>query len=85
MTESELLPAACNALDRSQAAYAEGVIDLTVLLLAQEQHIAAQHTLVTQKLAESEALIALRSAVGGTFTALPATDYAATKIVENQS
>ncbi len=85
VTESELLPAACNALDRSQAAYAEGVIDLTVLLLAQEQHIAAQHTLVTQKLAESEALIALRSAVGGTFTALPATDYAATKIVENQS
>ena len=71
VTEYDTLRAAADALRRSQAAYAEGVIDLTVLLLAQEQHIAAQRTLVAQRLAEATSLIELRRAVGGTFERLP--------------
>ena len=77
ITERNLLPAASAALRRSQSAYAEGVIDLTVLLLAQEQHIAAQRTLVHQRLAEAQALIQLRRAVGGTFETLHTSSLAA--------
>jgi len=77
ITERNLLPAATAALRRSQSAYAEGVIDLTVLLLAQEQHIAAQRTLVHQRLAEAQALIQLRRAVGGTFETLHTSSLAA--------
>ena len=73
ITQYDTLPAASNALRRSQAAYKEGVIDLTVLLLAQEQHIRTQRTLVAQKLAEAESLIELRRAVGGTFEEVPDT------------
>jgi cobalt-zinc-cadmium efflux system outer membrane protein len=70
VTTDHLLPAAADALRRSQSAYAEGVVDLTVLLLAQEQHIAAERALVDQRLREAAALIALRRAVGGTFETL---------------
>ncbi|HCA39989.1 MAG TPA: hypothetical protein DEO92_09975, partial [Phycisphaerales bacterium] len=70
-TSDHLLPAAAAALRRSQSAYSEGVVDLTVLLLAQEHHIAAERTLVAQRLKEATALIELRHAVGGTFETLP--------------
>jgi cobalt-zinc-cadmium efflux system outer membrane protein len=76
VTADRLLPAAAAALHRSQSAYSEGVVDLTVLLLAQEQHIAAQRILVDQQLAEATALIELRRAVGGTFESLPAPSLA---------
>ncbi len=69
-TSDHLLPAAAAALRRSQSAYSEGVVDLTVLLLAQEHHIAAERTLVAQRLKEATALIELRHAVGGTFETL---------------
>ena len=71
ITETNTLPAATDALRRSQAAYEEGVIDLTVLLLAQQQHIQAQRMLVAEDLIEAESLIELRRAVGGTFERLP--------------
>ena len=67
VTALQLLPAVERAVSRSRAAYAEGVVDLTVLLLAQERHIAAQRTMVAQRLSEAESLIELRRAVGGTF------------------
>ncbi|MDP7030496.1 MAG: TolC family protein [Phycisphaerales bacterium] len=71
VVELQLLPAAADALARSRAAYAEGVIDLTALLRSQERHIDAQRTLVAHRLAEAEALIELQRAVGGTFDHLP--------------
>ena len=70
ITTNILVPSAASALRRSQFSHAEGVTDLTVLLLAQEQNIDAEHTLVTQRLAECTALIRLRRAVGGTFETL---------------
>jgi cobalt-zinc-cadmium efflux system outer membrane protein len=70
ITANNLVPSATSALRRSQSSYAEGVIDLTVLLLAQEQLIAAERTFVLQRLAENTALIQLRRAVGGTFRTL---------------
>lgn len=71
ITETGILQAAADALARSRAAYREGVIDLTVLLLAQEQLVAAKHTLITQQLMEASSLIELRRAVGGSFQVLP--------------
>ncbi|MCH2142993.1 MAG: TolC family protein [Phycisphaerales bacterium] len=71
ITERGVLSAATGALIRSRAAYSEGVVDLTVLLLAQEQHIATQRTLVTQRLSEAVSLVELRRSVGGVFTPLP--------------
>ena len=70
LSEGSLVPTAARALRRSQAAYDEGTVGLTVLLLAQDDHIAAQRSLVAYRLAESEALINLRRAVGGTFSKL---------------
>ncbi len=85
VTEDELLPAAKDALTRSQAAYAEGVVDLTVLLRAQERHIAAQRTLVAQRLAEAESLIELRRSVGGTFDRTPDGAVASTSVRDGAS
>jgi cobalt-zinc-cadmium efflux system outer membrane protein len=85
VTDLDLLPAARSALQRSRAAFAEGAVDLTALLLAQERLIAARRVLVIQRLAEIEALIALRAAVGGTFEQLQASEIAPTGIQGEQS
>ncbi|MBT5582646.1 MAG: TolC family protein [Phycisphaerae bacterium] len=78
ITANSLVPSAASALRRSQFSHAEGVTDLTVLLLAQEHNIDAERTLVTQRLAECTSLIRLRRAVGGTFKTLHA-PYVASK------
>ena len=76
LSRNSLVPSASDALARSQAAYAQGVIPLTTLLLAQQQHIAAERTLMTQQLDVVKALIDLRTAVGGTFETLPPPTWA---------
>jgi outer membrane protein, heavy metal efflux system len=57
-TEAEVL---------AEAAYREGVIDLTVLLLAQQQRITAERRLVNFQLAAIADRISLEEQVGGSF------------------
>ena len=72
ITREGVVPAADAALVQSQAAYRGGVTTLVVLLDAQEALIEAERSLVQQQLLETESLIELRRAVGGTFEILPA-------------
>ena len=57
-TEAEVL---------AEAAYREGVIDLTVLLLAQKRRITAERRLVNYQFTAISDRIALQEQVGGSF------------------
>ena len=61
------LNAAVNAQQRSDAAYAEGEVDLNTLLLTQRKRIEVERQLVLQEFAIMQAMCNLREAVGGSF------------------
>lgn len=61
------LNAAVNAQQRSDAAYAEGEVDLNTLLLTQRTRIDVERKLVLQEFATMQAMCSLREAVGGSF------------------
>jgi outer membrane protein TolC len=65
-SESVLTPAT-EAEVLAEAAYREGVIDLTVLLLAQKRRITAERRLVSYQFATISDRIALQEQVGGSF------------------
>ena len=55
------------AQQRSDAAYAEGEVDLNTLLMTQRQRIAVERSLVQQDYRIMQAMCELRRAVGGSF------------------
>ncbi|MCH2134463.1 MAG: TolC family protein [Phycisphaerales bacterium] len=61
------LEAAIAAQERSDAAYAEGEVDLNTLLMTQRQRIEVERRLVQQEFATMQAMCQLRQAVGGSF------------------
>lgn len=61
------LGAAIAAQRRSDAAYAEGEVDLNTLLMTQRQRIAVERSLVQQDYRIMQAMCELRRAVGGSF------------------
>ena len=75
------LDAAIAAQQRSDAAYAEGEVDLNTLLMTQRQRIAVERSLVQQEYRIMQAMCELRRAVGGSFDpmidAVPAFDIEA--------
>ena len=61
------LDAAIRAQQRSEAAYAEGEVDLNTLLMTQRQRIEVERALISMKFTTMEAMCRLRQAVGGSF------------------
>ena len=61
------LDAAIAAQTRSDAAYAEGEVDLNTLLMTQRQRIAVERSLVEQQFRTMQSMCELRRAVGGSF------------------
>lgn len=69
--EERVLEPAASAERLASSAYAEGVVDLTVVLLAQQRRIQAERRVLDQRLAEADAWIELLLGVGGSFDLTP--------------
>ncbi len=69
--EQTVLEPAVSAERLASAAYAEGVVDLTVVLLAQQRRIQAERRLLDYRLREAEARIDLNLQVGGSLELPP--------------
>lgn len=69
--ERTVLEPAASAERLASTAYAEGVVDLTVVLLAQQRRIEAERRLLDYRLREADALIDLNLQVGGSLELTP--------------
>ena len=65
--EKTVLVPASEAMNLSEAAFQEGVIDVTVVLLVQQREINARRRLLAFKASSAAGQLALERAVGGSF------------------